>query len=172
MNHIECIEAYKSELQQYSAEQLRYISAPKVWSLGQMYDHLILTALDYLDQVEGCASASEEQAGGKTDAGEKLFRAGAFPAIKIRLPDGPENNPNNLRSRDDLSEGLDQVLTRIAEWEGRLKDIHPNYKVRHDGFGWLNAQEWFSLIGMHSRHHLRQQRELEAAYELAGGSEN
>ncbi|RJE86292.1 DinB family protein [Paenibacillus sp. 1011MAR3C5] len=172
MNHIECIKAYKSDLQQYSAEQLRYISVSKVWSLGQMYDHLILTALDYLDQVEGCASANEEQAGGKTEVGEQLFRAGAFPAIKIKLPDGPENNPNNLRSKDDLSEGLDLVLKRISEWEDKLKAINPNYKVRHGGFGWLNALEWFSLIGMHSRHHLRQQRELEAAYDLACGSEN
>ncbi|WP_342774517.1 DinB family protein [Paenibacillus piri] len=126
-----------------------------------MYDHLILAALDYIDQVERCAASVEEQKLGKTEAGEQLYQLGGFPPIKIKLPDGPENSPSNSESKEDLMRGLDKVLLEMKEWEWKVDTINPNYKVKHDGFGWLNAREWFALVGMHFRHHLRQKSELE-----------
>lgn len=161
MDDQKLIEAYKSYLQSYSPEQLRYITAQGVWSLGQMYNHLILAALDYLDNVEICAAAGEEQKLGMTEAGEHLFKLGGFPPVKIKLPDGPENRPSNSESIEGLIRGLDQVLQKMREWEGKVDIINPNYKVKHDGFGWLNAREWFDLVGMHFRHHLLQKSELE-----------
>ncbi|MEC0231749.1 DinB family protein [Paenibacillus alba] len=160
MNYSELIESYKSDLQRYSLDQLRYVSELGVWSLGQMYDHLILAALDYIDKVEICASSNEEQIQGKTEGGAQLFTIGAFPPIKIKLPDGPENNPSNAESKDDLLSGLDLVRKRMSEWEEKLDTINPNYKVKHDGFGWLNAREWLDLVSMHFHHHLRQKDEL------------
>jgi hypothetical protein len=161
LNYTELIESYKSDLQRYSLDQLRYVSEQGVWSLGQMYDHMILAALDYLDKVGICASASEEQLQGKTEAGWQLYNVGAFPPIKIKLPDGPENAPSNSESKDDLMCGLDLVLKRMSEWDEKIDTINSNFKIRHDGFGWLNSREWLDLIGMHFRHHLRQKSELE-----------
>lgn len=60
-----------------------------------------------------------------------------------------------------LMRRLDQVLERMSKWEEKVDSINPNYKERHDGFGWLNAREWFEMVGMHYRHHLRQKAELE-----------
>ncbi|MCR8630348.1 DinB family protein [Paenibacillus radicis (ex Xue et al. 2023)] len=158
------IEAYKSCLPSYSMEQLRHITENGVWSLGQMYNHLILAALDYIDQVDICAASVEEQKLGLTEAGKHLFKIGGFPPIKIKLPDGPQNAPSNSESKEDLLRGLDQVLLKMREWEGKVDTINPNYKAKHDGFGWLNAREWFELVGMHFHHHLRQKSELEQAW--------
>ena len=155
------IEIYKAGLQRYTMEQLRQIPAPGVWSLGQLYNHAILTALDYLDKVEMCAAAEEEQSLGKTEGGEHLFQLGGFPPVKIKLPDGPEISPSNSDSKEDLMQGLDQVMKRMKEWEGKINQLNPNCKIKHDGFGWLNAREWFALVDMHFRHHLRQKEELE-----------
>ncbi|MED4750709.1 hypothetical protein [Brevibacillus choshinensis] len=80
MSDLKLIEAYKNNLQNYSVEQLRHITEQGVWSLGQMYSHLILVALEYLDNVENCAKACEEQSLGKTNAGERLYKLGAFPS--------------------------------------------------------------------------------------------
>jgi hypothetical protein len=52
-------------------------------------------------------------------------------------------------------------MQRLRQWESRVDAINPNYKVKHEGFGWLNAREWFDLVGMYFRHHLRQKGELE-----------
>ncbi|CEG28681.1 DinB family protein [Bacillus sp. B-jedd] len=161
MSELKLIHTYKNELQKYSLEQLRYISEEGVWSIGQMYDHLIVVAHEYLDNMETCAALNEVQPLGKTEFGERLFKNGGFPPIKIRLPDELNAPPNNSDSREELINRMEQVISRLSLWETKVENINPNYKVKHGGFGWLNATEWYDLVGMHFRHHLRQKDELE-----------
>ncbi|OZB95485.1 hypothetical protein CJP46_14920 [Paenibacillus sp. XY044] len=161
MEDFELIEGYRRDLNKYSTWQLRYIPGPEIWSIGQMYDHLIAVAMEYLAYVQACAESTEEQPLGKTPNGEELFRRGSFPQIKIKLEGAQAASPNNALSREELDAGLVKVMGKMQEWESKLDGVHPDGKVRHGGFGWLNAQEWYRLIGMHFRHHLRQQAELE-----------
>lgn len=167
MSDLKLIEAYKNDLQNYSLEQLRYISAEGVWSICQMYDHVIVVAHEYLGNVELCAASKEEQKLGKTELGEQVAEMGGFPPTKIKLPDELNTPPSNLGSQESLAERLDEVTERIRYWESRVDTINPHYKVKHGGFGWLNAQEWLALVEMHFRHHLRQKRELEQKLLLA-----
>lgn len=161
MSDLKLIETYKSFLQQYSLEQLRHIPEHGVWSIGQMYDHLIVVAHEYLDSVEACASAVGEQKQGKTEFGEYLFNIGGFPPIKIKLPAELDTPPDNTKTKEDLIIELDQLMKRMKELQIKVDDTNPNYKDEHGGFGWLNAQEWFDLVGMHFRHHLRQKYKLD-----------
>lgn len=162
MSGIELLFHFKQELSEYSPEQLRYISKEGVWSIGQMYDHIILVAHEYLDNTELCAVSEEEQPLGKTRAGEQLMKDGGFPPVKIRLPDEMNAPPNNSDSKEELANRLQNVIERLENWEAKVDRINPNYKVEHGGFGWLNAKEWLRLVEMHSRHHLRQKEELES----------
>ncbi|WP_341202464.1 DinB family protein [Planomicrobium okeanokoites] len=161
MNGKEVLSIFKNELGKYSQEQLRHIPREGVWSIGQMYDHIILVAHEYIDNAQICASLSECQPFGKTPAGERLFEDGGFPPIKIRLPDEMNAPPNNTDSKEILETRMEEVIERLVQWESNLALIHPNKKVEHGGFGWLNAKEWLELVEMHSRHHLRQKKELE-----------
>ncbi|MFC0189463.1 DinB family protein [Fictibacillus aquaticus] len=161
MSDLKLIETYKRFLQNYSPEQLRHIPEQGVWSLGQMYDHLIVVAHEYLDSVDACANTAIEQKQGKTEFGEYLFNIGMFPPIKIKLPDELNSPPDNTKNREDIMLELDQLMNRMKELEMKVESICPNYKDEHGGFGWLNAQEWFVLVGMHFRHHLRQKYELD-----------
>lgn len=162
MSEINLLTTFKNDLNHYSLQQLRYISEEGVWSIGQMYDHLIVCAHEYLDDSETCAALTEEQVLGKTEFGEQLFRNGGFPPIKIRLPDELNAPPNNSDSREDLIRRMDQLIQRMVHVKSKVDDINPNLKVKHGGFGWLNAKEWYDLVGMHFRHHLRQKAELES----------
>lgn len=161
MSELKLIKTYKNELQKYSLEQLSYKSEETVWSIGQMYDHLILVAHEYLDNMEKCSNSYGEQPLGKTEFGLHLFKIGGFPPIKIKLPAELNAPPNNSDSKDDLISRMDQVILSLSQWESKVDNINPNYKVEHGGFGWLNAREWYDLVGMHFRHHLRQKAELE-----------
>ncbi len=161
LGELKLIEAYKSDLQNYSMEQLQYIIDEGIWSICQMYDHLIVVAHEYLDNVELCAKAEVEQALGKTEFGERLYQNGDFPPIKIKLPDEMNAPPNNQENIENLTTRLDHVKHRLQEWKWRVGEINANFKVKHGGFGWLNAQEWYDLVGMHFRHHLNQKAELE-----------
>ncbi|WP_212667536.1 hypothetical protein [Gottfriedia acidiceleris] len=96
------INTYKNELQNYSLEKLRYKCEEAVWSIGQMYDHLIICAHEYLDNMEACATLNVEQPHGKTEFGERLYKIGGFPPIKIKLPDELNSPPNNSDSKDEL----------------------------------------------------------------------
>lgn len=161
MSEISVIETYKNALHNYSLEQLRYIPAGGVWSICQMYDHLILVAFEYLENVEACAITKEEQILGKTAFGENLFKNGGFPPIKIKLPDELNAPPNNSDCNEVLMSRLEQVEKKMRYWQWKVNQINPNYKVKHGGFGWLNAREWYDLVDMHFRHHLRQKSDLE-----------
>lgn len=152
----------KNELNNYSPEQLRHIQKDGVWSIGQMYDHIILVAHEYLDNMEACAALNEEQTLGKTRFGDQLFREGGFPPVKIRLPDEMNAAPNNSDRKKELMRRMEEIIQGLSQWESNVDTVNPNYKVKHGGFGWLNAREWYDLVEMHSRHHLRQKEELES----------
>ena len=51
MSNLRVIDEYKSDFQKLFIGTIRYKSAEDVWSLGQMYDHIILVAHEYLDNV-------------------------------------------------------------------------------------------------------------------------
>ena len=53
------------------------------------------------------------------------------------------------------------LISRMDALEASLGDATDDRKTFHGGFGWLNAREWFELVEMHTRHHRRQQQELE-----------
>lgn len=161
MSDYQLLNSFKSDLYNYSLEQLSYVSEEGVWSVGQMYDHLIVVAHEYLDNMETCATLNEEKTLGKTQFGEQLFRNGGFPPIKIRLPDEQNAPPNNSNSKEDLISRMDLLIQRVSCWESKVEYINQNSKVEHGGFGWLNAKNWYDLVGMHFRHHLRQKEELE-----------
>jgi hypothetical protein len=49
----------------------------------------------------------------------------------------------------------------MHETEQKLSSASEIPKTAHPAFGFLNAREWFHLIEMHFRHHLRQKKRLD-----------
>ena len=161
MSGRDVLSKFKQELTTYSPEQLRHIPEAGVWSIGQMYDHLIVVAHEYLDKVSVCSEAKEQGCLEKTPSGKELFNNKGFPPIEIRLPDEMNAPPNNSDSQEELFNRMEKLIQRIEYWEAQVDTIHPERKEKHGGFGWLNAREWLDLVEMHSRHHLRQKEKLE-----------
>lgn len=162
MEHKKIFLQYRQDLEQYTTRQLSYKHDPNTWSIGQMFDHLIVVSHEYLDEIQVCLQTEGRDASHqKTPFGEQLFRQGGFPPIKIQLP--PELNapPDNTNTREELEGRLDELLSRMSTSERLLSKATAEQKTCHGGFGWLNAREWYDLIDMHARHHLRQQEELE-----------
>lgn len=161
MNIKELLTQYRNDLGTYSLKELRHKNEHDVWSIGQMFDHIIVVSNEYLDNAEACLGQMAIEPSGKSSFGEQLFREGGFPEIKIRLPDEMNAPPNNSDSQAELTARLDRLIERTEHLKSIVGSAHPHHKVLHGGFGWLNAQEWFDLVGMHARHHLRQKTELE-----------
>ncbi|WP_019532801.1 DinB family protein [Paenibacillus ginsengihumi] len=158
-------ETYLRALDRFDLEELTRVTAEDDWSIGQMYMHLIQSALYMqLRNAELCGNPQEAAAGGegKTENGQAVFAAGSFPPIRIRVPADKQAAPPQPESKRQIVEGLHRVAERMRELEPTLDAIPPAQTVRHPALGALNAKEWFCLVDMHFRHHLRQLERLEA----------
>jgi hypothetical protein len=154
------IEQYKQILDEYTIEQLRYKCEEDVWSLGQMYIHVIDVAEEYIGHIQTCAMAAYAEHGGKSEDGTKAFSEKVWPNVRVKL-DEPVNSTRNPETMDEIISGLEQVLKKLEYWAEHVHEANQACKVRHGWFGWLNACEWYEMVGMHSRHHLRQKARLD-----------
>lgn len=157
---------YLQKLQNYSIEQLQLKPSEDEWSLGQMYLHLIQSALYMqLRNIELCRinQADSVVVGGtKSEAGEAVFTHGGFPPVQIKVPASPQYTPAQPESKEQIAKGLELVLSKMKEIEPVLKEISPLHTVAHPRLGALDATEWFQLVEMHYRHHLHQMERLES----------
>ncbi|MFF2017824.1 DinB family protein [Paenibacillus sp. NPDC058177] len=151
---------YIHELDQFSLDQLKHKAINNEWSIGQMFQHLVNSALYMqLRNVEQCLVpgpdlqvTSEE----KTEAGAAVFAQGSFPPIRIQVPPSPLYTPEQPESKEQLIQGLHTIIQRMKEVEPALERASKQNTVSHPSFGGLCAEEWFRLIEMHYRHHLLQ----------------
>ncbi|WP_405156938.1 DinB family protein [Paenibacillus sp. FSL K6-0108] len=164
------LERYMQELEQMSDDQLSYKPSEVEWSVGQMYQHLIQSALKmHLANALTCISADEETGTktdhGKTEAGEAVFAQASFPPIRIHVPASPEYTPLQSDGRESIIQGLSVVREEMRRMEVLLKGTTRKSTLPHPRFGGLNAEEWFVLVEMHYRHHFLQLERLNTAWE-------
>ena len=160
----ELTNTYLDELKGFSMEQLTRQPNENEWSLGQMYLHLIGSALFMqIRNIEECMTQDADTASnieGKTEAGEAIFKQAGFPPIRIQVPPSPQYTPQQPRDKEQIADGLKSVLHRMKEIEPTLDKASMRHTVAHPRFGGVNAKEWFVLVEMHYRHHLLQQDRL------------
>jgi hypothetical protein len=157
----ELVDLYTQQLERYDMDQLTRTPEEGEWSLGQVYVHLIQTSLHMqLRQIEACRQ-SRGAAGVKNEQGQAVFALGAFPPIRIRVI-SEAHTPSQPESKVQLAEGLKEVVRRMREIEPVLEQIPAEHTAPHPRLGELTAKEWFTLIAMHFRHHLRQKERLDA----------
>lgn len=154
---------YLENVERLSLQQLQWVPSEGEWSLGQMYMHLIGTALHMqLKNAERCLSGNgdkvEEPA--KTEAGAKIFEIGGFPPVKIQVPPSPQYTPGQPESKEQLTAGLQQAAAKMEALEARANEFTEDHTAVHPRLGALTAMEWFALTEMHYRHHLLQEERL------------
>ncbi|HEY2495116.1 MAG TPA: DinB family protein [Paenibacillus sp.] len=176
MNTIEALQRFEEianhylhELENLSMEQLKRQPSEDEWSLGQMYQHLINSALYMqLRNINNCMTQSEDSIAPpveKTREGVAIFDQGSFPPIRIQVPASPQYTPEQPDSKEQLIQGLNTVINRMKEIEPMLEKAPMQNTVSHPRFGALHAKEWFLFIEMHYRHHLLQMERLKKVLE-------
>ncbi|MDP4171416.1 MAG: DinB family protein [Bacillota bacterium] len=167
MNTMEALQRFKVlashylyELDNFSMEQLKRQLNEDEWSIGQMYQHLINSALYMqLRNIDQCIIQSKNtmvSPAEKTREGTAIFEQKGFPPVRIKVPPSAQYTPEQPESKEQLIQGLNTVIHRMEETEARLEKAPKQNTVSHPRFGALHAKEWFLLIEMHFRHHLLQ----------------
>jgi hypothetical protein len=161
---LELAKYYLKELDYYGKNQFRYKPSEAQWSLGQLYDHLINgTYAFHLKEIENCLDCKNgSEKGEKRFKGKLIFFLNGFPKIKIKGLPASEYSPSQPESPAKMK---DEVYRFIKAMQKVSKDIDQagnlTYKTEHPSLGMLNALEWYMIIEMHFRHHLKQKTKLD-----------
>lgn len=158
------IEIYINGLDSYTPENFKVSFKEDIWSLAQMYEHIIEASNKFhLANTLRCIEQRKGQIGGdKTENGEKIYNHGMMPPIKIKIP-GPFQNFKVEENKDIeyYKVALNKLIVDASKFPENLASDAGLYKTEHPFFGFLNANEWYKNFEMHIKHHLRQKTELE-----------
>ncbi|MCS6796009.1 MAG: DinB family protein [Raineya sp.] len=157
------LQVYSNSLTAYSDEAFIFKADENTWSLGQMYEHLLISTEFFMAQVRGCL---KEEKGGwegeKTPVGEQIFAFGSFPPIEIKVPEKYQTAGEPVaKAKSFYQERFAELIQDLPSLQKEIEANPTNYKRKHAIFGMITASEWFWCIEAHLRHHFRQKEKLE-----------
>jgi len=153
---------WENSLSEYTEEQFKKDASDDSWSIGQVYEHIICGTLKFhIPQVEKCLSGNENKDEMKTMPGKIVFLINTFPPMRIKVPASKEYTPQQPESKEAINKNITLLKKRLQELEGMIEKSDCKGKTKHPAFGFLNAIEWYSLIGNHFKHHLKQKKRID-----------
>jgi DinB superfamily len=155
-------EKWMNSLDSYSEEQLYKKPSELEWSIGQVYVHLLKSSqFFHLAQVKKCLESDENSKESKKMPGKISFFLGSFPPIKIKVPPSPQYTPSQPTSRQELKDLYISLKKDMDEMAKAVNSTNKSGKTEHPAFGFCNAKEWYQMVEMHFRHHLRQKERID-----------
>jgi hypothetical protein len=153
-----------NSLSGYSEEQFALKPDADSWSIGQVYNHLVAGTRRYhLQMIARCLEGRGTSiTGGKKLPGKLMFLLGSFLPARIKVPASETYTPKQPASIEAVRTGLTDLIEVMRALEPGCSSASGIQKAPHPILGFLNAREWFQLIEMHFRHHLRQKERIEA----------
>jgi hypothetical protein len=153
-----------ASLESYSEHQFAMKPDLASWSIGQVYGHLVKGTRGFQLQqiIRCCEGTGADSFKGKTLAGKLTFVFGSFPPIRIKVPPSDSYTPAQPESIEAVRRGLTDLMAAMHDIGPKVASVSENQKTEHQALGFLNAREWFKLIEMHFRHHLRQKGRIDA----------
>jgi hypothetical protein len=145
-------------LDEYEEASWRKAPAPGVWSMSQVYTHILEVGALALDRIRVCHERAEGRPK-KTLAGKLVYLIGGLPPIRVKAPKSVNNAPAHPESKDVVRDAL-------LSFKARMKELAPTVTsargvATHPIMGKLTAPEWFIFMEMHLRHHLRQKKRID-----------
>jgi DinB superfamily len=148
---------YEKALDLYSEEEFLKQPDADSWSVGQVYVHLCGSAqFFHLKHVEQCLLDMSDADGSKAMPGRITYFLGGMPAIKIKVPASTEYTPPQPKDKAYVREKMRETAIIMSKMAEKLEQSSQSGKTKHPAFGYLDAKEWYQLVPMHFKHHLRQ----------------
>jgi hypothetical protein len=150
------------ELEYYGENQFKRKTDVSDWTIGQLYDHIISGSYEHhFKAIRNCLDQKGgDLKGGKTLAGYFVFLFGTYPPFKQKgIPGYLPNQIKNTEKGKDMMFGYLKEMQKLAiEIDKRGKS---NYKVKHRKLGRLTALEWYELVAIHQKYHLKQKYKID-----------
>ena len=160
--YIQIAGIWESELDKYSDAQFDVKPSPDSWSVGQVYEHLFHGTLNFqAKQIEQCLLNDANQREKKTFPGKLTFTLHAFPPVRIKVPPSPSYTPRQPEGRTTIKSDMHLLRQKLYNLSCEIDRASHFGKTLHPALGYLGAEEWYQLIIMHFRHHLRQKKRID-----------
>lgn len=161
-NILTSIMLWENSLQNYTEDFFRQKPDDDGWTIGQLYAHLVNGTLKFhIGQIEACNSSNENENETKSLPGKLIFFINSFPPLKIKVPPSETYTPKQPENKEEIIQGIKTLRTRLQKTVDEIDSSKYKGKTKHPAFGYMSANEWFRLIEMHFRHHLKQKVRLE-----------
>jgi hypothetical protein len=158
----EVIDDYKARLDQYSLQQFQFKPAPDRWSIGEVYSHLIrATHLYHLRMVDRCLANLDNANEQPKPHAKAEFDANELAPVKVKIASSPGYDPPMPDSIDKVKKDIEATVNRLLSAREKLITDPESGKTEHPTYGFIDAKQWYQLIGMHWKHHLMQIEELD-----------
>lgn len=157
------INIYITSLENYTDETFFMKKDRDTWSMGEMYEHIFISAHFFLYQANNCLSERKGQIGGdKTPIGDNFYQYDGLPPIKIKIPEAYQiSEPLVAKTRTEYKVLFVNLVFQMEKMIEILGKNNGEYKVNHAVCGFLNALEWYKMVWYHCKHHFIQKKELE-----------
>jgi len=134
---------YITSLDGYTDAQFTYKSAEDIWSLGQMYEHLCVSAnFFFFANTLRCLEQRKGQIGGdKNGYGDNIFEYNSFPPTKIKIPAALRGPEPEAKTREEYRPLLEKMLEDAQKLTEPVAGDVGEYKTMHPALGGLNARE-------------------------------
>jgi hypothetical protein len=144
----------------YSFEQLCIKPSPEIWSLGQLYIHLLENTDYYIDQMLICISNNDFASEKCSEAAKQMFTNNGFPD---QLIEGPAENALTLQpaNKQQLHDDFHSLKIKMNEMAALMGNSIFKGKTKHPGLNYFGAEDWLQFAEMHFRHHLRQKARID-----------
>jgi hypothetical protein len=160
---IEVYQFYIEKIDTYSTEEFNLKKSPEIWSIAEMYDHVCKSSSHFfLANLARCLEERKGQVGGEMNAnGKKIISYNSFPPMKFKQPASTVAAKTETGTQEDYKKYLNGLIENVKSMVAIMPSIPSDYRSFHPAFDWLNSHEWLQMLEIHTRHHLRQLKELE-----------
>ena len=130
-------------------------------SYAQLYTHIVRANLRALLAIQKCVQRRTlVRRKGITMLGWLVLCSRRFPPQK--------NDPVSVSTivkakQQDIRNELLTLRRRILELVPEIDKSSPSFRVKHPRLGMLNARQWLRFMQIHTCHHLKQLRLIQAA---------
>jgi hypothetical protein len=152
-------------LDTYTMDELLKKPSDESWSIGQVYIHITTANKYFLGKNANALANGEgfETGKGKNKWGHLVFLLNMFPPVNVKMPkkDTGGTEPIQPESKEQIERKIKENLAFFKEMEEMVAKAPKNQTKKYPFLGYLNASEWYTLAGLHMKHHLRQKRKLD-----------
>ena len=154
-----------TSLDSYTMEELLKKPSDESWSMGQVYIHIATANKYFLGKNANSLANGEDFTTGKskTKWGRLVFIFNMFPPMSVKMPkkDTGGTEPIQPESKEQIERKIRENLVFFKEIEEKVSQAPKSQVKKYPFLGYLNAAEWYTIAGLHMKHHLRQKRKLD-----------